>query len=103
MAYSEATKNATWEPTIQIRAVSCILKEIIEENLMDTDFKENFERQKNYSYNSNKPASISIENYLERIVKYTKVEESTLVTALIYIDRLCETTDVILTQSNVHR
>jgi hypothetical protein len=50
----------------------------------------------------NKPA-ITIDLYLERLIKYSKIEDSTLVVTLMYIDRLCETKEIILNVYNIHR
>ena len=36
-------------------------------------------------------------------MKYTKIEETTLTLALIYIDRLCRKKKILLTEYNVHR
>ena len=41
--------------------------------------------------------------YLERIKKYARCSDSCFVVALIYIDRLIETQNVVLTSLNVHR
>ena len=46
---------------------------------------------------------ISIEDYLNRIQKYTELEDSTLIIALIYIDRLSENKNIKLSIYNVHR
>ena len=46
---------------------------------------------------------ISIEDYLNRIQKYSKLEDSTLVIALIYIDRLLSNQNIELSKYNVHR
>ena len=47
--------------------------------------------------------SISPKKYIDRIAKYTEVEESTLIIALIYIDRICKNKGVKLTKNNIHR
>ena len=47
--------------------------------------------------------SISIENFIRRIIRYCKLEKSTLILSLIYIDRYCEYTKVILSKKNIHR
>jgi hypothetical protein len=54
-------------------------------------------------FNSKKPPSISIQQYLERIVKYSKMEDSTLILTLIYIDRLCDLSQINLNDYNIHR
>ena len=47
--------------------------------------------------------SISIKQFFERIVKYTKLENSTLVLILIYIDRLCDIQKFRLNFYNIHK
>ena len=47
--------------------------------------------------------SISIYDYLLRILHYSKIEKSTLIISLIYIDKICDQKEIILTEYNVHR
>ncbi len=54
-------------------------------------------------FSAKNPPSISINSYLERIVKYCKIEESTLIMTLIYIDRLCDYSQIIFGENNIHR
>ena len=49
------------------------------------------------------PPSISLTDYLERILYYAHPEPSTLISSLIYIDRLCSIGKITLTELNVHR
>ena len=46
--------------------------------------------------------NISIYDYLKRIVKYTNVEQSTLIIALIYIDRICQN-NYLINEHNIHK
>jgi hypothetical protein len=46
---------------------------------------------------------ISMEKYLERLVKYTEMSESGVIVALVYIDRLISKKNFALTRLNVHR
>ena len=46
---------------------------------------------------------ISIDAYLERIFSYSKCEESSLVSSLIYLDRISSDGNVLLTPYNIHR
>ena len=46
---------------------------------------------------------ISVYDYLYRIVKYTKIKESTLIKALIYIDRINKNKNIIITYYNIHK
>ena len=52
---------------------------------------------------SKKIPPICINNYLERLVKYTKMENSTLVLILVYIDRLCDLNKIRLNYFNIHK
>jgi len=86
-----------------MKAVAHILGEIVNENKNMKPTKEVLEKQKKLSFYSKNPASISITGYLERVLKYTHIEESTLIIALIFIDRICEINDLIINESNIHR
>ena len=46
--------------------------------------------------------NISIYDYVKRIVKYTNVEQSTLIIALIYIDRICQN-NYFINEHNIHK
>ena len=89
-----------------IKGLSKVLTEIIQENSTDIQKKSN-----NFSYkvdfksmfSCKNPPSISIDGYLERIIKYSKLEESTLIISLIYIDRICDYNNLELSLNNIHR
>ena len=46
--------------------------------------------------------SISISDYLIRIISYTNIEASTLVSSLIYIDRFCSNGCIKISHYNIH-
>ena len=50
----------------------------------------------------NKP-SLSIKDYLYRIQSYSEAEDNTIIIGLMYIDRICEHSSIILTPYNIHR
>ena len=52
--------------------------------------------------NKNIP-SITIKDYLLRLSKYSKVNESTIILILIYIDRICNIKRFFLTYYNIHK
>lgn len=52
---------------------------------------------------SKKVPTLSISKYLERLLKYSNAEESTLILILIYIDRLCEITKINLSFYSIHK
>ena len=47
--------------------------------------------------------SIKIKDYIERLYKYTKVNSSTIILILVYIDRLCNLHKLKLTYYNIHK
>jgi hypothetical protein len=89
--------NFLSEHSSSVQKVSDIIAEIIQENKKKGEDKAN-----SLFFCKAKPA-INITEYLMRIVKYAKIEESTLIVALIYIDRLCDLNNFNLTESNIHR
>lgn len=64
---------------------------------------EDYPKSRSDKFETKEVPSISISKYLERIIKYSKIEKSTLITALIYIDRFCLTGRVVLEQHNMHK
>ena len=46
---------------------------------------------------------ISLYDYLYRIQKYLKVEDNTLILALIYIDRICKNDKYMINACNIHK
>ena len=79
-----------------INIISRVLTEIIKSN-------------NNISFISNDPfscktiPSLNLTYYLERIKKYTYLENSTLTITLIYCDRICQQSKLILYPNNIHR
>ena len=94
-----------------VKSISLLLAEIINENSLEKiNFAKAETRKKVLTsaeprlvFTSKKVPSISIQAFLERILKYTKIEESTLIMTLIYIDRLCDFNQVQLSEVNIHR
>jgi hypothetical protein len=99
-----------------IKSISHLLEEIVEESEADplpSPLEKNLQKvshipsSSNYrignSFIAKKPPSISIYAYFDRIVKYTHIEDSTIITSLVYIDRLCELNNIQLSKFNIHR
>jgi len=84
------------------------LVEVISESLKDICDK-NESESRNLNLNIQKPFTtkatpdISIKDYLERLTKFTKMEESTLILTLIYIDRIGNYTNFQLTYKNIYK
>lgn len=107
---SQNSTQASDDPVYTIpnlsKTITSILNEIIEEEAKDTSNSTYFilaTVKKKSVFNAKKAPPISTEDYLDRMIKYTKLEESTLLIALLYIDRFCELSDVKLSDLNVHR
>jgi hypothetical protein len=82
-----------------IEIISDLLVNICEEN-------KNKKCNKNYllkSFTNKNIPSISIKDYLLRLSKHSKVNESTIILILIYIDRICNMNHFILTYYNIHK
>ena len=85
---------------LTLETISDLLTDICEENTGDRDTN---------TPNLIKPflsksiPAISIKNFFERIVKYTKIENSTLILVLVYIDRLCDKQKFRLNYFNIHK
>ncbi|CAG8470705.1 15129_t:CDS:1 [Dentiscutata heterogama] len=54
-------------------------------------------------FHSRATPSITVSDYLRRIVKYTSLERSCLLILLLYIDRVCENNAFTITSLTVHR
>lgn len=86
------------DATAIIEVLSRVLTQLIDLN-RNVNSKQQFITKFQSSY----PPAISILAYLERINKYAKCSPNCFIVALIYIDRLIETRNVILSTLNVHR
>ena len=75
---------------------------IINNNIYEIMVEKLLSQQK-MSFNTNNIPNITIQKYLERIFKYTEAEESTFIIALIYIDRINQISNIIITPYNIHR
>ena len=57
----------------------------------------------NNSFLSNKTPSITLKNYLKRIIHYTEMQPSTLIISLIYMDSICSKKGFKIITKNIHR
>ena len=81
-----------------LKIISESLNSIIEEGSKSKKIK------KDHSHFAHKHVpKISLFDYLLRIQNYSKVEDSTLIIALIYIDRICKKKGIVLSKYNIHR
>ena len=85
-------------PKALLKEISNTLTLIISKNK-----KHKKEKNENTPFNDEHAPKISILDYLIRIQKYSRIENSTIITALIYIDRICIKKHIILSKYNIHR
>ena len=86
-----------------IDKINIILTSLLEENKFNKNYKEKIGKQKKIIFYSNEIPSISIKDYLNRILSFTDIEDNTLILSLIYIDKICEKNSIILSEHNIHR
>ena len=88
---------------ILLNKINQILEIVLKENKNLKNYEQKLVSQKNMSFSASFIPPISVNQYLARILKYSEAEESTLIIALIYIDRLNSISNIILTPYNIHR
>ena len=86
-----------------IKSISQALLEILENNKKMSNYKDIIKNQIKSPFSSNTIPKISLEDYLLRIQTYSNMEKSTLIIGLIFIDKLCNTSNIVLTYYNIHR
>ena len=79
-----------------------ILLHILSENKKSKDYYKKLSLNQDGHFTFKVYPSISLFDYLQRIIKYVKIELSTLIIAMIYIDRICRD-KVFLNEFNIHR
>ena len=89
-------KNCKDNKTLIINAICQNLKDIIKDN---SEFVSYAPKDKFYL---TKIPDISLNDYIKRLVKYTNMNISTLVNAVIYIDMFCEKNKYILCMNNIY-
>lgn len=76
--------------------ISTILTEISGQN-------SNIEFNPDDPFSKITPSDVKLQYFFGRIKKYAQIEKSTLILILIYADRMCTTSGIILNPYNIHR
>ena len=84
-----------------IEKISELFTEICDEN--KSDFNPNNSNTLMKPFISKHIPSISIKDYLTRLYKYSKINNSTIVLILIYIDKICNLNNFKLSYFNIHK
>jgi len=95
---STPVSNAIPAPVIFVQ----ILLHILSENKKSNDYYKKLSSNQDGHFTFKVYPSISLFDYLQRIIKYVRIELSTLIIAMIYIDRICRE-KVFLNEFNIHR
>ena len=83
--------------------ISISLLNLITTNKLKKNYKEVLKKQKNMLFSLKKLPKISVGDFIYRIVYYSKIEDATLISGVIYLDRFCKKQKIILTEYNIHR
>ena len=86
-----------------INNMTAILNQLISQNKNSLNYKKIIRNQKESVFSAKDPPQISILDYLNRIKYYSQIENNTLICSLIYIDKLCTISEIVLTELNIHR
>jgi hypothetical protein len=83
--------------------ISISLLNLITSNKLKKNYKEILKKQKSMLFSLKQLPKISVGDFIYRIVYYAKIEDATLISGLIYLDRFCKKKKIILTEYNIHR
>ena len=83
--------------------ISISLINLISQNKLKKNYKELLKKQKKLIFNAKDLPKISLGDFIYRIVCYSKIEDATLISAIIILDRFCKKQKIILTEFNIHR
>ena len=93
------SKSEEYVPMKMIEIISDLLNNICEENKVKS---ENINKNIKPFMTESIP-SLSIKDYLTRLSQFTKINESTIILILIYIDRIGKINKFILTYRNIYK
>ena len=82
-------------------SISLAIEQLLSENRKQKYYTSKIREQSKMIFSSSTIPKISILEYLNRIVNYTKIEDSTLITSIIYLDSVTKN-GIYLTDYNIH-
>ena len=87
-------------PNLKSNKLEFIISEILTEiSSQNTEVEFNPEDP----FSRQNPSKVTLQYFFGRIRRYSQIEKSTLIIILIYIDRVCITSGIILNPHNIHR
>lgn len=104
--YSKETTGSNDHETVFQEKKTC-LPYAIANNLTDLISENKENRRDRYIkrdiFYLNHLPEITIEEYINQLLKYSQMSSSALVLSIIYIDKMCEKQRYVLSQNNIHR
>ena len=94
--------NLRESPSLYL-SIAYILIDLVKEYGSKPNYQEKCKSQKKNIFTSHEVPNITLSKYLERMKKYMKLEDNSIILGLIYLDRFCRKTKIILTDYNTHR
>ena len=87
-------------PNLKLNKLEFIISEILTE-ISSQNSEVEFNPDDPFSRQN--PSKVTLQYFFGRIKRYSQIEKSTLIIILIYIDRVCITSGIILNPHNIHR
>ena len=84
-------------------SIHLLLKELLKKNKSLPNYKIIVSKQRKQIFSLSKIPKIGILEYLYRIINYIEIERTTLISALIYMNRVLSLDSFFLTEFNVHQ
>jgi hypothetical protein len=84
-------------------SISSLLVYILIDNTKKESYEKIIKSQKKSIFTSKGNIQITILDFIERMKKYMKIDEMTFILGLIYLERFCKKSKIVLTQFNIYR
>ena len=86
-----------------VTSIGTVISKLLIQNKKLPNYQKIVKSQSKMIFSASEVPEIAIDDYLARISFYSKAEDSTFIIALIYIDRICANSSIMITEYNVHR
>jgi len=94
--YQVSILDMKYESKAILQTLGCVLQTLVDSNAEVQNFSVT-------KFHASRPPSISVQDYLQRINRYSSCSQEVFILALIYIDKLIKESSICLNNLNVHR
>lgn len=94
--YQVSILDLKYESKAIVQTLGCVLQTLVDSNAEVQNFSVT-------KFHASRPPSISVQDYLQRINRYSSCSQEVFILALIYIDKLIKESTICLNNLNVHR